>query len=106
VARRRAVCRVLHRADSPYVNDVVSGARLALSEGSWGHTAKGEEVRLQRDMTHRTVARAKRAAAREHTPVIVRLRSGRYDWYPSGNGIPFGSRVVSRWSGERWIDGP
>jgi hypothetical protein len=67
---------------------------------------EGEEVRLQRDKTHRTVARAKRAAAREHTPVIVRLRSGRYDWYPSGNGIPIGSRVVSRWSGERWIDGP
>jgi hypothetical protein len=71
---------------------------------SWA--VRGEEVRLQRDMTHRTVARAKRAAAREHTPVIVRLRSGRYDWYPSGNGIPIGSRVVSRWSGERWIDGP
>jgi hypothetical protein len=71
---------------------------------------EGKEVRLQRDMTHRTVARAKRAAAREYSPVIVRLRSGRYDWYPSGNGIPIGipigSRVVSRWSGERWIDGP
>ena len=36
----RAVCRVLHRADSPYVNDV-SGARLALG-GSWGQRAKGE----------------------------------------------------------------
>ena len=82
------------------MNDVVSGARLALSEGSWGHTAKGEEVRLQRDMTHRTVARAKRAAAREHTPVILRLRSGRYDWYPSGTGIPIGSRA-----GEQMVRG-
>ena len=70
------------------------------------YAREGKEVRLQRDMTHRTVARAKRAASRERTPVIVRLRSGRYDWYPSGSGIPIGSRVVSRWSGERWIDGP
>jgi uncharacterized protein YraI len=76
-----------------------------LSAGGIVGPYEGEEVRLQRDMTHRTVARAKRAAAREHAPVIVRLRSGRYDWYPTGNGIPIGSRVVSRWSGERWIDG-
>jgi hypothetical protein len=81
-----------------------------LSAGGIVGPYEGEEVRLQRDMTHRTVARAKRAAAREYSPVIVRLRSGHYNWYPSGNGIPigipFGSRVVSRWSGERWIDGP
>jgi hypothetical protein len=51
---------------------------------------------------YRTEAAAKRAASKAHSPVIVELADGSFDWFPLGHPLPEGAVKVSFWSVNQW----
>ena len=52
--------------------------------------------------TYTTEVAAKKAAARDYRPAIVRLPNGRYGCFQAGDILPQGARAVSRWGTARW----
>ena len=52
--------------------------------------------------TYTTEEAAKKAAARDYRPAIVRLPNGRYACFQAGDVLPRGARAVSRWSTDLW----
>ena len=52
--------------------------------------------------TYTTEEAAKKAAAREYRPAIVRLPNGRYACFQAGDPFPQAARAVSRWGTNRW----
>jgi len=51
--------------------------------------------------TYTTEVAAKKAAARDYRPAIVRLPNGRYGRFQAGDVLPQGARAVSRWGTDR-----
>jgi hypothetical protein len=64
-------------------------------------TPKGKGVKVQ-TKTYTTEKEAKKAAARDYRPAIVRLPNGRYACFQAGDALPQGARAVSRWGTDRW----
>jgi hypothetical protein len=60
---------------------------------------KGVKVHTK---TYTTEKEAKKAAARDYRPAIVRLPNGRYACFQAGDALPQGARAVSRWGTDRW----
>ncbi len=60
------------------------------------------ENEMQEQKTYRTETAAKRAASKPHTPVIVELSDGTFDWFPLGHPLPKGAHKVSFWSINQW----
>jgi hypothetical protein len=52
--------------------------------------------------TYTTEKQAKKAAARDYRPAILRLPNGRYACFHAGDILPQGARAVSRWGTGRW----
>jgi hypothetical protein len=52
--------------------------------------------------TYTTEKEAKKAAARDYRPAILRLPNGRYACFQAGDALPQGARAVSRWGTDRW----
>jgi hypothetical protein len=63
------------------------------------HPKKGVKVQTK---TYTTEVAAKKAAARDYRPAIVRLPNGRYACFQAGDALPQGARAVSRWGTDRW----
>jgi hypothetical protein len=61
----------------------------------------GKGVKVQ-TKTYTTEKEAKKAAARDYRPAIVRLPNGRYASFQAGDALPQGARAVSRWGTGRW----
>lgn len=53
--------------------------------------------------TYRTETQAKRAANKAHSPVIVELHDGSFDWFPAGHPLPQGAVKVSQYVISQWI---
>jgi hypothetical protein len=60
---------------------------------------KGVEVQTK---TYATEKEAKKAAARDYRPAIVRLPNGRYGCFHAGDILPQGVHAVSRWGTNQW----
>jgi hypothetical protein len=60
---------------------------------------KGVEVQTK---TYATEKEAKKAAARDYRPAIVRLPNGRYGCFHAGDILPQGAHPVSRWGTNQW----
>jgi len=52
--------------------------------------------------TYTTEKEAKKAAARDYRPAIIRLPNGRYACFHAGDILPQGARAVSRWGNNQW----
>ena len=55
-----------------------------------------------RTRTYTTQKEAKKAAARDYRPAILRLPNGRYARFQAGDALPQGARAVSRWGTDQW----
>jgi hypothetical protein len=63
------------------------------------HSRKGVKVQTK---TYTTEKEAKKAAARDYRPAIVRLPNGRYGCFQAGAILPQGAHPVSRWGTNQW----
>jgi ribosomal protein L16/L10AE len=77
--------------------EVLEAARLTLMRQL--QRRKGVKVQTK---TYTTEKEAKKAAARDYRPAIVRLPNGRYACFQAGDALPQGARAVSRWGTDRW----
>ena len=64
-------------------------------------TAEGRNEEMT-TRTYTTEVAAKKAAARDYRPAILRLPNGRYACFQAGDALPQGARAVSRWGTDRW----
>jgi hypothetical protein len=76
---------------------VLEAARLTLM----GQLQRRNGVEVQTE-TYATEKEAKKVAARDYRPAIVRLPNGRYGCFYAGDILPQGARAVSRWGTDRW----
>ena len=60
---------------------------------------EGTEMKTR---TYTTEEAAKKAAARDYRPAILRLPNGRYACVHAGDVLPQGTRAVSRWGLNQW----
>ncbi len=52
--------------------------------------------------TYRSETAAKRAANNAHSPVVVQLADGSFDWFPVGHPLPQGAVKVSQYVISQW----
>jgi hypothetical protein len=60
-----------------------------------------KRVKVQTN-AYTTQKEAKKAAARDYRPAILRLPNGRYGCLQAGDVLPQGARAVSRWGTDQW----
>ena len=77
--------------------EVLEAARLTLMRQL--QPRKGVAVQTK---TYTTQKEAKKAAARDYRPAIVRLPNGRYACFQAGDALPQGAHPVSRWGTNQW----
>jgi hypothetical protein len=76
---------------------VLEAARLMLM----GQLQPRKGIKMQAE-TYTTEKEAKKAAARDYRPAIVRLPNGRYGCFHAGDILPQAAHPVSRWGAYRW----